>query len=420
MAGSGMAQRATMNREQLLTAYREYINPNYAAFLQRLGLDGTVEEAKGARIVDDRGRKFIDFVAGYGIFNLGHNPPSIIAALRSELDALPLWNRPFLNAPLAELAARLVELAPGDLQRVFVCSTGAEAIESAIKLARLAARRTEIVAAEGAFHGFTLGALSVSGIPGQSRPYRPLLPGIRHVPFGDADALADAVSNETAAVLLEPVQAEVGAVTPPQGYLTRARDICDQHGALLVIDEVRTGMGRTGPLFAVQHEGVTPDILVLGKSLGGGIVPIGAIVARPQVWGRFGLSFAMTASSFAGNRLACVSALAALAMLEEERVLDAGQRSAGALWAGLTQLAATFPNLIDRLTGKGMLVGLQLHDHRVADAVVNRAISKGLLIATAFCNSRCILVEPPLIIGQTDLSRGLKAVGEALREEAMA
>jgi putrescine aminotransferase len=321
-----------------------------------------------------------------------------------------------LSEPLAHLVAKLATIAPGDLNRVFLCSTGAEAVESAIKLARLATRRSEIVAAEGAFHGFTLGALSVSGIPGQTRPFKPLLPGVRHVPFGDAEALAAAISDDTAAVLLEPFQAEIGAATPPDGYLSAAREICDRAGALLMIDEVRTGMGRTGPLFAVEHEGVVPDVLLLGKSLSGGIVPIGAVVARSNIWGRFGLSFSMSASSFAGNRLACVSALAALDVLDENNVLEAGRAAAEILWTGLEELATDYSHLVTRLTGKGMLVGMHLQNNRVVDDVVSRAIAKGLLIGAAFCNGRCILVEPPLIIGPAELRRGLEALRNALDE----
>lgn len=404
------------DEDRLLAAYRAHLNPNNAEFLQRVGLDCTVREARGALVRDDRGREFVDFLAGYGVFNLGHNPPRVVEALRDDLEKLPLWNRPFLSEPLAALATRLAGFAPGDLDRVFVCSTGAEAVESAIKLARLATRRSGIVAAEGAFHGFTLGALSASGIPGQSRPFRPLLPGISHVPFGDADALAGAVSGDTAAVILEAFQAEIGAATPPEGYLSAAREICDRFGALLLVDEVRTGVGRTGPMFAVEHEDVVPDVLMLGKSLSGGIVPIGAIVARSEVWGRFGLSFSMSASSYAGNRLSCVAALGALDVLEAENVLDAGRVAARRLWNGLAQLVTDYPGTLTDLTGKGMLVGVHLPNNRLANDVVVRGVANGVLLGTAFCNGRCILVEPPLVIGPDELDRGLNAMREALED----
>jgi len=222
--------------ESVLQAYRTHISSNYADFLERMDLACTVEEARGTIIRDSRGRSFIDFIAGYGVFNFGHNPSDVVRALCAELEAAPLWNRPFLQAPAARLAERLAALTGGALDRVLLCSTGAETVDSAIKLARLSTRRTEIVAAQGGFHGFTLGALSLCGIPIHARPYEPLLPDVTHVAFGDAQALAAAVSARTAAVVLEPVQAEIGAETPPAGYLAEARAICDAAGALLIVD----------------------------------------------------------------------------------------------------------------------------------------------------------------------------------------
>jgi putrescine aminotransferase len=406
-----------MNQE-LISKYRKYLNPNHTAFLQRLGLATTIKEAKGTVLRDDQGRSYIDFVAGYGIFNLGHNPPRLLEALRRELDSFPLWNRPFLSAPLAELAEKLASLTASGLSRVFVCSTGAEAVESAIKLARLSTRRVEIVATEGAFHGFTLGALSVSGIPAQSRPFRPLLPGVRHVPYGDTESLSKAMSKKTAAVLLEPIQAEIGAVTPPEGYLTAAREICDRSGALLLVYEVRTGIGRTGPLFAVEQEGITPDVLILGKSLAGGIIPIGAIVAQDRIWDRFGLSFSMSASSFAGNRLACVAALETLAIVETEDVLKRGQKVGTILRTGLENLAADHPALVKGLTGRGLLLGLHFFGSREANEVIRRCIEGGLLVAAAFCSNRCLLIEPPLTIESGEVARGLRILTEACHRVA--
>lgn len=406
-----------MNQE-LLSTYRKHLNPNYAAFLEQFGLATTIREAKGAVLWDDQGCSYVDFVAGYGIFNLGHNPPRLVEALRAELGSYPLWNRPFLSAPLAEIAEKLVSLTPTGLDRVFVCSTGTEAVESAIKLARLSTGRAQIIAAKGAFHGFTLGALSVSGIPAQSRLFRPLLPGVEHVPYGDVDALATAVSKRTAAVLLEPIQAETGAVTPPEGYLAAAREICDRSRALLLVDEVRTGMGRTGPLFAIERERITPDVLILGKALAGGIVPIGAIVADGRIWNRFGLSFAMSASSFAGNRLACVAAVEALAILETEDVMQRGQRAGTALRTGLEKLAADHPSLVKGLTGKGLLLGLYFSEPRKVREVIRRCIEGGLLIAGAFCSNRCLLIEPPLTIELEQVAQGLRILTEACHRVA--
>jgi len=403
------------DERQLLASYRTHLSTNYAEFLERLGLDHRADHATGATIRDSRGRTYVDLIAGYGVFNFGHNPPTLLEALREELTATPARSGPFLSAPLATLAERLSGLTRDALSKVFVCSTGAEAVDSAIKLARLSTRRPGIVAAQGGFHGFTLGALSVSGVPAQTLPYAPLLPQVRHVPFGDADALAAAVSRETAAVLLEPIQAEIGAETPPDGYLAAARAICDEAGALLIIDEVRTGMGRTGPMFAMEHDSVMPDILVIGKSLAGGIVPIGAMLAHPRLWTRFGLTFSMSASSFAGNRLASVAALTTLSTLATPSVLESAREMGALLRRGLDALSERYPNPPIRISGRGLLLGVHFATPRLASEVVRMAIERGVLVATAFCNSRCVLLEPPLVIERSAIEHALGVLDDAVR-----
>ncbi len=396
-----------VSENYLLKAYREYINPNYIDFIEKLGIAHTVQDARGAIIKDSNGKSYIDFIAGYGIFNLGHNPPDLIKALQKELYSSPHWNRPFLNEPLVQLAEKLVEVTPNELDKVFICSTGAEAVDSAIKLARLSTRRSKIVAATGAFHGYSLGALSVCGIPAQRGSFEPLLPDVEFVPFNDRNALKKVVTQETAAVLLEPVQAEIGGESAVKGYLSSARRICDKAGALLIIDEIRTGIGRTGPLFAIEHERIVPDILVIGKSLAGGIVPIGAILAKSNLWGRFGLSFSMSASSFAGNRLACVAGNEILKILKKEEIFENGIQISEILWAGLGDLIKQYPELFQRITGKGLLIGLHFSSAKVANEVIRLSISDGLLVAAAFCNNRCLLIEPPLILKREQAERGL-------------
>lgn len=397
-----------MENGGLLQSYRNHISKPYADFLERLGLARSILRATGAELVDSSGKTYIDFIAGFGIFNLGHNPPELLADLHRELDSLPLWNRPFINERLAQLAQKLTGLLPACLDKVFVCSTGAEAIDSAIKLVRLSTRRQQIVAATGAFHGYTIGALSLCGIPAQRKSFEPLLPEIKFVPFGDTDALVSAVNEETAAVFLEPIQAEIGGIDPPSGYVAAAREVCNQTGALLVLDEVRTGMGRTGSLFACTSEQVIPDLLVIGKSLAGGIVPIGAVVARSVIWGRFGLSFAMSASSFAGNRLACTAAMAALRLASEPAFLKHANEVSDYLWTGLRKIQQEFSTKQIRLSGKGMLIGLHLPDPQVTAQIVNCCVDQGLLMAKAFCNNRAILIEPPLILTRQEAKKGLE------------
>jgi putrescine aminotransferase len=281
-------------------------------------------------------------------------------------------------------------------------------------------RRTEIVAATGAFHGFTLGALALCGIPVHSRAYGPLLPDVKHVPFGDGAALAAAVSQRTAAVVLEPIQAEVGAETPPPGYLAEAQAICEQAGALLVIDEVRTGMGRTGPLFAIEDQGVMPDVLLVGKSLAGGIVPIGALLARRRLWPRVELSFSMSASSFSGNRLACVAALATLDLAEQHDVVRQGRDASVTLRASVEALQSRYPALLHRVSGQGLLLGLHFASAAIAGEVIRASIQGGLLIAAAFCNNRCVLLEPPLIISRDQIAHAMEILDGACADAARA
>lgn len=403
--------------DELLQAYGRHMGRPYAQSLERQGLASTVAEARGATIVTGDGRKLIDFVAGFGVFNFGHNPPQVVRALAQALGAQPLWNRPFLSEPFAKAAAALVKASPPGLERVLFTSSGAEAVDSAIKLARLATGRQGVVAAEGGFHGFTLGALSVSGIPAQSRYFEPLLPGVRHVPFGDGGAMAAAVDASIAAVILEPVQAEIGAITPPAGYLREVREICERNGALLIVDEVRTGMGRTGPMFAVEEEGVTPDILLTGKSLAAGIVPIGALLAPARLWTRVGLSFAMSASSFGGNRLACTAAAATLDLVRKKGLLQQGEAAGAALEAALKDLP-TGEGVLQQVTGRGLLRGIHFADPRTAADVVRRTIERGVLVAAAFCNPSCILLEPPLVANQEQIRRGVAVLSSVCREIA--
>jgi putrescine aminotransferase len=300
---------------------------------------------------------------------------------------------------------------------VFICSTGAEAVESALKLVRLSKRKSEIIAAKGGFHGFTMGALSVSGIPQQTKLFQPLLPDISFVDYGDINAIHAVVSDKTAAIVLEPVQAEIGGIAPPKNYLREVREICDRHDVLLVVDEVRTGIGRTGPLFCIEDEQVVPDILAVGKSLAGGIVPIGAIVAKQEIWSRFGYSFSMSASSFAGNRLACIAAIETLNVIEVENILNGGVENARILWNICNDIQRENEDILERITGKGMLLGLHFTSPKIANEIVRKSIMRGVLIGTAFCNNRCILLEPPLNISGDNLVMALETLKSVVQDK---
>lgn len=394
--------------------YARHVSPSYPAFLERLGLASPGVRAEAAVVTDADGRQYIDCTAGYGLLNFGHHHPRLVAALKEQLEAHEPLSRPLITAVQARLAERLAEALPGDLQWAFLCNSGSEAVDTAMKLARLVTGRKGLIATSGAFHGYTFGALSASGLQRWRRPFEPLVPRITHVPFGDAQALAAAIGADTAAVLLEPVQHEAGVIVPPAGYLAAARAACDRHGALLIVDEVKTGLGRIGHLVACAAEAVVPDVLVLGKSLGGGLVPTGAVVARAHLWRRFALSFAMAASSYAGNALACRVALASLELARDAALLDSVRAKGARILARLGELVAAHPELLVDVAGRGLLISLRLKTAAAATALVQELVRRGVLVMPAFGDAAAVMIEPPLVIGADQVECVLETFASAL------
>jgi len=397
----------------LFDLYGQFINPTYPLFLKRLGLDKTAAKAEGACITDAAGKTYIDCIGGYGLFNLGHNHPKVIKALTDQLNERQLFTRPFITDLQVELATCLAEITPGDLTFSFVCNSGSEAIDNALKLARLYQGRKKIISAQNSFHGFTFGALSATGIPSFKRPFEPLVPDFYHVPFGDSEALSNATSADTAAVLLEPVQHEAGVCLPPDNYLREVRQICDEKGIILIIDEIKTGFGKTGKMFACDHFKIVPDILVLGKSMGGGLMPIGAIIGKKSLWRKFGQSFIMSASSFAGNVLACRAALTAIEIFTHDGILDACLEKGERLMSGLKRISARFPKTVKGISGLGLLMGIDTTGPRKAHELSRGMIQDGVLSVQAFANPAFLMIEPPLVLSLDQVNQILSAFESA-------
>jgi putrescine aminotransferase len=392
--------------------YAHHVSAPYVDFLTRFGLALEFTRAEGSLVYAADGRSFIDAVAGYGNLNLGHNHPSIRQAVRDELESSRPFGWPFISEKQARLAARLEQIAPPGLECSFLVNSGAEAVDSALKLVRLTSGKSHIVAARGAWHGFTFGALSVSE-PLLCQGLSPLLPNVTHVPYGDAAAIDAALTDQTGCVMVEPIQAESGAVTPPPGYLRDLEQLCHQREVALIFDEVKTGMGKTGRMFACEHDAATPDILLTGKSLGGGAMPIGAVVARRNQWHRFGASFPMASSSAAGNSLACAAALATLDVIASEDLCHQADRKGQWLRAELENLAREFPERITGVSGRGLLLAIHTPNPKIAAALTIQAIQRGLLIMPAFCQRAKILVEPPLSIPDDLLKQALVILRES-------
>ena len=389
--------------------YKEFISPSYPSFLTKLGLTNVAIRAEGAIITDSKGKAYIDCVAGSGIFNLGHNHPEVVEDVIAQLREMTLLTKPLITEIQVKLAESLSVIAPGDMTCSFVCNSGSEAIDSALKLARLSSGKKRIITAENSFHGYTFGALSASGIPSFKRLYEPLVPEIVHVQFGSIAALRNEIDNSTAAVLLEPIQHEAGVLIPEDDYFPAVRSICDETGTLLILDEIKTGFGKTGWIFACDNIGIIPDILVLGKSMGGGLIPIGALIANKGLWRKFGLSFPMSASSFAGNTLACRAALTTIEILQQKNLLEECRKKGMVLLEGLRQLGTEYPNLLRGVKGIGLLIGIETADSQKALQLSKQLIRHGVLVLPAFGNNSVLMIEPPIVISFEQIHQVLEA-----------
>jgi putrescine aminotransferase len=327
---------------------------------------------------------------------------------------MPLSSHILLSPLLADAAKAVAGIVPGEMPFVFFCNSGAEAVEGALKAARMHTGRGKFVAAEGAFHGKTFGALSASGRDVYKTPFEPLVPGFSHVPFGDADAMAKAVDSDTAAVILEPIQCENGIRMPAEGYLNAVREICDKAGALLILDEIQTGFGRTGKMWACDWDGIAPDIMTLGKALGGGVMPVGAFAATEAVWQIFEENPYIHTSTFGGNPLACRAAMAAI---EQIRALDvpklAAERGAELL-DGCAGVAKKHEGIIAEVRGRGLLVGVEFLDSDVAGLVIAGMSQRNVLVAYGLNNAKVLRFEPPAIITSDEIAIVVKALDEAV------
>jgi len=393
--------------------YTAFVNPPLARVMKLSGSPVEVR-ALGSTIWDHTGKAYLDFAGGYGVFTLGHSHPRVVAAVREQLDRMSLSGKTMFSPLLGRLARRLAEITPGDLSISFFANSGTEAVEGALKLARAATGRTKFVATTGAYHGKTIGALAVSGREAYKTPFGPLLSEIVHVPYGDTSVLDEALHG-AAAFIVEPVQGEGGIVVPPLGYLRAARAACDAAGALLIVDEVQTGLGRCGLLFACDRDGVTPDVLVLAKGLSGGIVPIGAFVARPSVWKTaYAKAPLAHTSTFGGNPLACAAALAALDVLRDEDLVANARVQGERLLAGVRAIAADFPRVVREARGLGLLVGMELRSEGYAGTIVPEMLKAGVTAAWTLNAQRVIRLEPPLVVTAAEIDCGIAAARAAV------
>jgi putrescine aminotransferase len=382
---------------------------------------------EGSTFQDLMGRTYIDCLGGYGIYSAGIRHPKIVKAVADQLARMPLSSQELLDPLRGALAELLGEITPGDLQYSFFINNGTDAVEGAIKLARVFTGKTNFISSLRGFHGKSCGSLSLLGRWEYREPFLPLLPGIHFVEFGDAEAVedelykADQTGKGIAAVIMEPIQGEAGAIVPPNDFWPRIRKACDEYGTLLIADEVQTGMGRTGKLFGVDHWGVVPDIMCLGKAIGGGVMPLSAFISTPKIWSVLESNPFIHSSTFGGNPLACAAGIAAINVTLEEDLAGQAARKGKKLMGQLIRLKMKFDRIIHEVRGRGLLLGIEFANTEIGYKVVSGLFRRGVLVAGTLTNSKVVRIEPALNIPDKLLEEVMNALEDTLREvdEAM-
>jgi acetylornithine/N-succinyldiaminopimelate aminotransferase len=393
-----------------MTSSKTVIRQEAASIAQTYGrLPLVLERGRGTHVWDADGNGYLDFIGGIATCPVGHANPAFVKAVARQAGRLVNASNLFYTAPQVELARRLGRYTGGPA-KVFFGNSGAEANEAAIKIARRATGRSEIVSADHCFHGRTLGALSATWKDAIQKPFRPLVPGFKKVPFGDAKALAKAVTRKTAAFFIEPIQGESGVHPVPKGYLRAAARICRTKGALLVCDEVQCGLGRTGRFFGYQEEGVRPDIITMAKGLGGG-VPIGAAICRAEVADK--LVRGDHGSTFGGNSLSAAAALAILDLLKRRKLMKHAREMGARLMQGLRSIGLR-TGLVTAVRGRGLMVGADIPVDALA--VVKVAIRRGLIANRT--GDRTLRFLPPLTVSAKEIDAALAILEASLREVA--
>ena len=353
----------------------------------------TLVKGKGILVTDADGKTYMDFLGGIATNILGHAHPAIVKAVTRQISALSHVSNFYAHPNAIALAEKLTAMTGDKSAKVFFCQSGAEANEAALKLSRRTGK-VRIVAAQGAFHGRTMGALSLTGQPSKREPFLPLINGVKHVPFGDIDAMRKAISKKTAMVIIEPIMGEAGVIVPPADYLQDLRDLCDKNGALLVIDAVQTGMGRTGDWFGYEYSGITPDVITLAKGLGGGL-PLGAMIALGNAAELF--QPGDHGSTFGGNPVTTAAGLAAIEFIESKDILRKVQKQGEHLIQELALISG-----VKEVRGAGLLIGIELESLKASD-VSDAMREAGVLVNAA--NSTTIRIAPALVVTDAQITK---------------
>lgn len=411
-------------------AYETHVNRGFISYRKSVTEAGQFAALEwsghGAVLQDLLGREYIDCLGGYGIFSAGINHPRIARAVQDQLGRMALNSQELLEPWRAGLAKLLAGITPGELGCCFFINNGTDAVEGAIKLARLHTKRNTFLSTLGGFHGKSMGSLSLMGKASFREPFGGGLQDVRFAPYGDAVALeqefvkAESVGTPIAAFVVEPVQGEAGAVVPPDDYLPKARDLCTRFGALLIADEIQTGMGRTGKLWGVDHWHVEPDIMCLGKSIGGGVMPLSAFISTPAIWEALVPNPVIHSTTFGGNPIACAAGIAAITVTLEEDLAGQAAAKGDFLLKEFGVLQAKYPNVLSNVRGKGLLIGLEFPSDAIGFQFASALFRRGVLVAGTYSKARTIRIEPPLGISWELLQEVLNRMEDSLKEIALA
>ena len=369
----------------------------------------TIRKGSGSTVWDDAGKQYIDCMGGYGVALVGHRNERVVKALQAQLEEIITVHSSLYNTTRLQFLKKLISVSPQGLSQVHLNNSGAEAIEAAIKFARKHTGKKRMIAMRGSYHGKSMGALSLTFNPKYRKSFAPLVDEVEFIPFGDKDALQNAVNDKTAMVIMEPIQGESGIHVAPDGFLQKARSVCDENGALLVFDEIQCGLGRTGRMWACDHWDTKPDILCTAKGIAGG-VPMGATLAKPEIIAS--ISKGEHSSTFGGNPLACAAADATITALQEDGLIQNAANIGAMLIDGLKKLAETHP-IIREVRGMGLMIGVELK-FDVKDILMD-AIDKGVLLL--YSGRNVLRFLPPLSISQQEVQKVLVVLDELLSME---
>ena len=428
------AQKEAMIKESIAN-FNENVNPGWLEYRKSVSTDSAfVEwEDEGEVFKDVYGTEFIDCLGGFGIYACGHGNPEIKKTVRAQLDRYCLHSQELVDPLRGYLARLLALITPGDLQYSFFTNGGAEAIEMALKLARLATGGKWYISTVGAFHGKSMGAISMGGKAAYREDYIPMIQQVQHVEYGNAAATEAAVKNlvavgeKVAAIIVEPIQGEGGVIIPPEGYLKELRRIADDYGCCLIFDEIQTGMGRTGTMWRCDHEGVTPDIMTYGKASSGGIVPITGIIARPWTYEKSGVGtgtegkmfdnpWILGSPTFGGNPLACAAFISTIRFMLENDIPGEMAKKGDYYMKGLAKLQEKYPTVLKAIRGAGMLICMEFPEAEVGYEVTKGLFARKVMTAGTLVNAKTVRIEPPATQSYETIDKVLEALDGAIAD----